>query len=447
MISLRLLYFRLLRFISELDGIHFNKKTKIRSDLTTIIINQNSTLMKRTIITLFSFLLAFTAMAAQDIMSMSVKGQWVWVTSTSQYVIGYNMETGEKRLYRFTDTALTPSYFTAVAEKDDGTILLGTSRDGMYALYPDNTCKVYTTKGTSIDEIITSGEDAWYISKSYIRKITDNLETMEWKCAIDFVSYSDIYDITLDKKGRLWISEACYGLCKLENNEMTYVEEKRYNIDHTSGVMYGSIAVDENNGCVYNASRISGNLYRYDIAKDTTFLVESLPFSVAFMCLDQDGSIWIANNNNIAKRTDSGYVSFEPDGNPTIKCMQADSYGHIWFGTKDGCLLKFDGNTFTRIHLFDEESSIENARTTASSFSVTADRSSELITLCLPDRNTVTDIEIYDASGHLIQTIRNSATATEDCILTVNGNTLPHNQFYIIKVRCKEATYTDKFIW
>lgn len=70
----------------------------------------------------------------------------------------------------------------------------------MYALYPDNTCKVYTTKGTSIDEIITSGEDAWYISKSYIRKITDNLETMEWKCAIDFISYSDIYDITLVKK-------------------------------------------------------------------------------------------------------------------------------------------------------------------------------------------------------------------------------------------------------
>ena len=88
--------------------------------------------MKRTIITLFSFLLAFTAMAAQDIMSMSVKGQWVWVTCTSQYVIGYNMETGEKRLYRFTDTALTPSYFTAVAEKDDGTLVV---RHGIFVLF------------------------------------------------------------------------------------------------------------------------------------------------------------------------------------------------------------------------------------------------------------------------------------------------------------------------
>lgn len=156
---------------------------------------------------------------------------------------------------------------------------------------------------------------------------------------------NNIYDLTEDKNGCLWIGTAQDGVIK-------YDGKNYYHFNKKSGIQDNEIMslIEDRKGNMWFGGLKNG-IAKYNGKKITTYTTKEglCGNRIRSLLEDKKGNLWIATQQGLSKFDGEYFTNYSLDqglSDLIIQSITEDSKGNLWFGTYQHGFMKFDGNSF-----------------------------------------------------------------------------------------------------
>ncbi|MBK7866509.1 MAG: T9SS type A sorting domain-containing protein [Ignavibacteriales bacterium] len=271
---------------------------------------------------------------------------------------------GSWTVYNSGNTSKPVDYIYSLAADKYGYLWVGTSADGILRFDGSNEWVMFNTDNTPV------------LKSNTIRAIAVDSQGLKWfgtESGDDgglykfdgsqFTLYPtgsfsrNIYSISFDPEGKVWVASYGGGLAKLEGTSFTVFNTtnsaiaenalKSMLIDETGTKYIGS----ERKGLIIH---VGGSFYKYNMAK--------LPNNYIFsMATDPAGNKWLGMKNYLIKMNGTSYdelnlADFLTNPTPNLPpnfnvwAMAFDSQGNKWIGTYDGGLVRLSPSNFPTVY-------------------------------------------------------------------------------------------------
>jgi ligand-binding sensor domain-containing protein len=293
----------------------------------------------------------------------------LWFGTTGEGVYRYD----GKLFTQFTiKDGLSSNSVWSVLEDNAGNILFGTT-DGL-CRYDGKNIISFPVKGNFISSTSSDGyyndwskkNTVWSMLQDRTGKIWfgtgDGIYCYDGKIFTRFLDNSTIInknglqlkmveDILEDKYGNIWFASGMppggEGVCLYDGKSITRFKP--------NGENWFRYIVEEKNGNIWFGGRHNGN-FLYD-GKTFTNFKEKVGIGNSILA-DKAGDIWFTGeeNDNLESvggiwcydgRTFKNFTTKDGMGKYFVWTMIEDKNGHIWIGTRNTGLYKYDGKTFT----------------------------------------------------------------------------------------------------
>lgn len=255
------------------------------------------------------------------------------------------------------------NYLYTVACDNFGFIWLGTGGDGMVRYDGESEWVLYSTSNNNILKsdvvrtiVVDSNGDKWIGTES-----GDGGGLYKWNGS-QFTLYStgsfslNIYGISFDPQGKVWVSSYGGGLAKLEGNSFTVYNKTNSGLPDNG---LKSLYIDAQ-GVKWIGSERNG-LVKYNDVSFTKYNLGVLPNIYVFsMATDPQGNKWIGTKNYLTKYASGVVEDIKLDdfltvttpgfpANFNVWAIAFDQSGNKWIGTYDGGLVRFSPSNVPRV--------------------------------------------------------------------------------------------------
>lgn len=316
----------------------------------------------------------------KDIKSLLVENEHVWITNGS-LVYRYNIP-NQKVEYIDTEASILAATYRHILKRgNDGKILFGTHRNGIYQIekpnsYPlldettlhfhKNTSSVSFSENWLNDLSLIEGGQWWAATEKGLYKI--NINTGQSSSFhhnpndINSIASDFLAGLYQDKDQNLWIATEGWGLSILPNQTSPFIkyqleEENEKSLSHN----HVRALIKENNGYIW-VGTLGGGIDKMQYTSEGRWekvaninqsdpKYKTLPSNeVIDMIQSKDGNIWVGmvgqglvkldpENSSIKTHKHNNGESFDFDG---IWALEEDDNGFIWIGTRKQGVYKFD---------------------------------------------------------------------------------------------------------
>jgi ligand-binding sensor domain-containing protein len=258
----------------------------------------------------------------------------------------YRLDGNSWKNYFPSNSGLGDNFVHCIAVESNGTKWIGGKwKSACVTSYDGSTWANYSpTVGTEIFDIAIEGTTKWFGGNHGLAKY-DNTSWTTFTQANSPLGDDLIHDIFIDQAGNKWLALYGGGLQKFDGAS-TWVT---YNTA-TSGIPTNLVNTVLVNGHIKWAGTNFG-LSRYNDTTWTNYTNANSPLpsgEVIDLAAEQNGDIWIATYNGLARLSSTGVWTDFTANLPYPHCytIEIDPNGIKWFGTGAG-LVRFDGTTWT----------------------------------------------------------------------------------------------------
>ena len=180
---------------------------------------------------------------------------------------------------------------------------------------------------------------------------------------------NEVWDIIQDNDGIIWLATG-NGLCRFEKDRFETIPIPKsevktewlksvYPVVNPNGVMSLAVAQD---GAIWVGSNGAG-VYRYKEGNFTPYLQDKgklMPDTLHHNVItrvveDHQGSIWVGSfsHGGLSKYDGSSFIDYplwDGIGNGMISTIYRDSDEHLWIGTRNSGIHRFDGKEFIQVN-------------------------------------------------------------------------------------------------
>jgi ligand-binding sensor domain-containing protein len=260
-----------------------------------------------------------------------------------------------------------------IQEDDKGNIFFGS---GTFAIskYDGNkfttlTNKVKITNGTEADWKSKNSDLWFYAGGGVLRQGSGSLDYLPLAPSSSIVpinapfslSRYGVYSILKDKKGNVWIGTQAEGVCKYDGKKLTWLKEKGLAGPAVLGIF------EDSKGRLWFGNNGAG-LFLYD-GKTLTNITEAKGLNnadfrasgkpgegslarVYSINEDFNGHIWIGTvDSGVWKYDGSSLTNYTmKDGltSNAVNTIYKDRNGELWYGTDSNGIFRFNGRTFSQ---------------------------------------------------------------------------------------------------
>lgn len=174
----------------------------------------------------------------------------------------------------------------------------------------------------------------------------------------------DVYKITKDQKGNIWIGTAIFGACQFDGASLFWVSERemteidpgpavgvRSIIEDQEGYFWFNSNVSHKYKIIANNSLSQEGKWRYEKVKGID--ASQFPNWINYfnsMTMDNNGHLWMARYGGEIWKYDGKELNLIPmaQDNLSIISIYKDNNGKLWLGTEDDGVYHFNGKTFVK---------------------------------------------------------------------------------------------------
>lgn len=165
---------------------------------------------------------------------------------------------------------------------------------------------------------------------------------------------NDLWEVTVDNNGKLYLGTIKFGLITFENGEFKN-ENKENSV--IKGDVVTPIFKDSNGNIWLNYTKPNSEIAKFDGTKWTIFTTKEIPvsdISVIDFAEDKEGNIYFGGGNGVFKFNGVSWTKVVVAGNGiTVRAMDIKKNGEIAIGHNSGLLIYSNG----KWESFDDENS------------------------------------------------------------------------------------------
>jgi ligand-binding sensor domain-containing protein len=336
-------------------------------------------------------------------------GDYLWV-ATNSGLLKLNTETEETALYNRDNAGWPDNHLRNMAKDSDGNLWVTTQFGGI-ARFDGTNSSVYSSSNSGLptDQYCTSiaidnENNKWIGSLMFLNKF-DGEEWQSWTTPLSAIAaYWFIYDLKFDRNGVLWLggSSPEWKFAQFTGTEIQAFPEITASVH--------AIEFDgENNQWLATAN----GLVKYDGRTFTSYNTanSAIPGNCIYdVKSDASGNLWLAIGKYLVRFDGENFTSYETplleEADPTnqdfVLCLNVDSKGAIWLGTKKSGLFKFTQEKFTQaLKVTDVATGIKATENKKPEISLRNTGSGISLHLSLTKKATVS-LSVFDLGGRRV---------------------------------------------